>query len=582
MARAFGATLGVGATDIVSLPCASALTGARTIHIKGFRSGSGDGSLGRYFQRGNDNALYLDPANTALQFEDYTTPTDGLYSVPLPTDLAWTTIVITHTVGSTPAIYFDGTAQTVTVAQAASGSPTSASPAFDIGNRSTPTVNRAFGGALAEFAVWDRILSAAEIASLAAGLAPSNIMQGLLVYAPLIRDVVDLKGNGAATVTGGAAYPHPRVFMGGQDDLRGQAAAGGGAVGTLTQTLGALTVSSVGSAPAAGSLAKTLGAVTLAAAGSAPAAGSLAATLAALTVSGVGSAPAAGSLAQTLAALTISSVGSAPVTGTGARTLAAVTVSAAGSAPVAGTGTQTLAAATLASTGVAPVTGTLAQTLGALTVSSAGSAPVAGTLAQTLAPVTLAGVGSGGTLTVVGTLSQTLSGVALAAVGSAPASGGLAQTLSPVGLVGAGSAPASGTLAQTLAAVALNSSGSTGLAAHGTLSVTLAPVGLVSVGQVGQAPEPVAGLGLTVRVPRRHKPQVWASDYLLANGPFGAAGLFDLSLPEEVGGGPLVEEVWAWRDKGQPATLLLASEVREKGRIGDQAKRRPTWAWRDR
>jgi len=34
----------------------------------------------------------------------------------------------------------------------------------------------------------------------------------LLVYLPLVRDVLDVKGS-AFTNTGGTAAPHPRVFM---------------------------------------------------------------------------------------------------------------------------------------------------------------------------------------------------------------------------------------------------------------------------------------------------------------------------------------------------------------------------------
>lgn len=69
-------------------------------------------------------------------------------------------------------------------------------------------------GRLADAAVWNVALSADEIASLAKGFKPTRVRpQSLVFYAPLIRDLNDLRGalpltnNNSATVT-----DHPRVY----------------------------------------------------------------------------------------------------------------------------------------------------------------------------------------------------------------------------------------------------------------------------------------------------------------------------------------------------------------------------------
>ena len=82
------------------------------------------------------------------------------------------------------------------------------------------TVNRLQGASLlgngryAEVGVWHEPLTAAEIASLAKGMTCDKVRpQSLVFYAPLVRDLQDVKGgltitnNNAATVA-----THPRVY----------------------------------------------------------------------------------------------------------------------------------------------------------------------------------------------------------------------------------------------------------------------------------------------------------------------------------------------------------------------------------
>ena len=69
-------------------------------------------------------------------------------------------------------------------------------------------------GSIAEVGVWSAILTDSEIASLADGMTCDKVRpQSLVFYAPLVRDLVDVKGgltitnNNTATVAN-----HPRVY----------------------------------------------------------------------------------------------------------------------------------------------------------------------------------------------------------------------------------------------------------------------------------------------------------------------------------------------------------------------------------
>lgn len=69
-------------------------------------------------------------------------------------------------------------------------------------------------GSIAEVGIWNAALTAAEIASLAKGMTCDKVRpQSLVFYAPLVRDLIDVKGgltitnNNTATVAN-----HPRVY----------------------------------------------------------------------------------------------------------------------------------------------------------------------------------------------------------------------------------------------------------------------------------------------------------------------------------------------------------------------------------
>jgi len=76
------------------------------------------------------------------------------------------------------------------------------------------SVNNCWDGQIAEAAVYNAALSAAEIASLANGMTCDKIRpQNLVFYAPLVRNLIDQKGGLTITNNNGATVAnHPRVY----------------------------------------------------------------------------------------------------------------------------------------------------------------------------------------------------------------------------------------------------------------------------------------------------------------------------------------------------------------------------------
>jgi hypothetical protein len=76
------------------------------------------------------------------------------------------------------------------------------------------SVGAYFRGRIAEVGIWNAALTAAEIASLAKGMTCDKVRpQSLVFYAPLVRDLVDVKGGLTITNNNGATVAnHPRVY----------------------------------------------------------------------------------------------------------------------------------------------------------------------------------------------------------------------------------------------------------------------------------------------------------------------------------------------------------------------------------
>jgi hypothetical protein len=229
MARGFGATLGAGSTDmIVSTLAAKATT--RSYHIKVNRLGDGGGSFGRIWEDSAVIDQFLFSSNT-YQFSRAFSVTNGDWFRAAPSTSTWVDVVVTYDggdVANDPIFYFDGVSVSVTESNTPSGSLTTTSGAYALGNRASDSA-RNWDGMLAEFAVWDVILDAAEAAALGKGLSPLLIRPASLVeYIPMIRDNVSFR-RAAPTVTATGIQPHPSViYPGGLRVFQGVVGAGDG------------------------------------------------------------------------------------------------------------------------------------------------------------------------------------------------------------------------------------------------------------------------------------------------------------------------------------------------------------------
>lgn len=72
-----------------------------------------------------------------------------------------------------------------------------------------------FNGQIANVGIWERNVAVREILSLSSGAACSKISNnGLVFYAPLIRDLNDLKGGQLTNMNGATqSSDHPRIYL---------------------------------------------------------------------------------------------------------------------------------------------------------------------------------------------------------------------------------------------------------------------------------------------------------------------------------------------------------------------------------
>jgi len=169
---------------------------------------------------------------------------DGKWSIAKPTTGAWHHICITYDGSSTtnnPLIYLDGVSQAVTTRSTPSGTLLLPDGTVTIG-RATGG-GQEFDGRLAEFAMWNRILTAGEVAALGKGFAPPTNPRGLLTYLPLIGRAspeIELMGGSNLTLSNSPVnIAHPRIIYPSGSEIRRftTAAAGGGSIFTPYRTL---------------------------------------------------------------------------------------------------------------------------------------------------------------------------------------------------------------------------------------------------------------------------------------------------------------------------------------------------------
>jgi len=153
------------------------------------------------------HASFPDDINLTFLDGDGTTISFSTGSNEFGSNTSWTHILIERT-GTTIAVYKNG--EITGSGGNANLDALDAGASFRLGNNAYDTGD--FLGDMAEWAKWDRALSAAEKAGLAAGYAPSCYPNSLMWYVPMIRDYVELVKGIAVTNNGTTVSAHPRII----------------------------------------------------------------------------------------------------------------------------------------------------------------------------------------------------------------------------------------------------------------------------------------------------------------------------------------------------------------------------------
>jgi hypothetical protein len=169
--------------------------------------GKGGGFSGWGVSSGHQWLAVISGGVFYFQINTATTVPASITATP-PSVATWASCVITYN-GSTTTLHLNGsTAGTASVSYT---KPSAANRAW-MGNITSGEVNDA--RQLAEVAIWQNaVLSAAEITALHTGFTPDQLRpQSLSFYAPLVRNLSDLRNGTALTNNGATVATHPRII----------------------------------------------------------------------------------------------------------------------------------------------------------------------------------------------------------------------------------------------------------------------------------------------------------------------------------------------------------------------------------
>lgn len=204
VAYGFGATFGTNASDIItsSVTIAAAAGSISGLIRPNWNSGdSGDhrfwngtsGGDAASFIKFSDNNIYAG-FSTRIIIAD-----TGLF-----TSGTWANWVLTWTNAGTHFLYNNGTQVGSSVSSGSDGDGT-----FRIGNVSANPAD----GLMAEIGYWNVQLDAGEAAALGQFYSPALIRPASLVfYAPLVRNLVDVRGGNTPSNSGAVVQRHSRII----------------------------------------------------------------------------------------------------------------------------------------------------------------------------------------------------------------------------------------------------------------------------------------------------------------------------------------------------------------------------------
>jgi hypothetical protein len=216
VARGFNTTYGTGTNDqvtAISVAESRVRSKAFWIYVTGWNTQT-------QMQQTNGDRVTSDGGPTLYSQHQQWSGGVASFSCAPPAVNGWHHICVTYDSNSTsnvPVIYVDGVSQTVTTGLAASGTYTAGTGGFVIGNR--PTLGRAVLGMMAEVGIWNAILDAGEVKSLAAG-APASLIRpaALQEYLPLVSGLQSRK-QGVASTSGTVVQPHPPIWSHNAPDM---------------------------------------------------------------------------------------------------------------------------------------------------------------------------------------------------------------------------------------------------------------------------------------------------------------------------------------------------------------------------
>lgn len=240
---------------------------------------------------------------------------------------------------------------------------------------------------------------------------------------------------------------------------------------------------SSGASPISGSLSKTLGAVTLSASGQAAIAGAVDVALEDITVSGAGVVANASGLASTLEDAALSASGAVAISGALSAVLADAAASAVAVLAINGALTAALGDVSLSADGAvaAGPGGAFAATMEDASVAASGAVALSAAVDASLDD---AAVSADGAVALSGALSVTLDDLGVLLTGALRLNAGLSSILDDLTLNSAGALRLSGYLSTTLADTIVEAVGTLISGPHGSLSVTLENISVEAVGSV--------------------------------------------------------------------------------------------------
>lgn len=218
MSYGFGATVGTATSNRINSVFNDPGGGAPiTIAFSAKRNGAGGNNLGRVLDRNrlymfwNQNSIgwtFHSHAATGTSFKEWTAQTATSLNV-------WHRCVMTWNgdFNTAPRFFANGVEVTMTVAN--TSTTTTTGVAWTLGN--SPGNNRVFDGRLAEISIHDRALDPADALALSQSAIASSFPTGLIFYAPLRTDDIELVRNEDMSVTGAVLYTadNPTVSSGG-------------------------------------------------------------------------------------------------------------------------------------------------------------------------------------------------------------------------------------------------------------------------------------------------------------------------------------------------------------------------------